>query len=28
VTEALRALAKVIDQSSERERPAEAAWHP
>jgi GTPase len=28
VTEALRALVKVIDQSSERERPAEPAWHP
>src|SRR5262252_468313 len=28
VTDALRALAKVIDQSSEHERPAEAAWHP
>ncbi len=28
VTEALRALAKVIDQSSEREGPTEAAWHP
>src|SRR5215471_13705381 len=28
VTEALCALAKVIDQSSEHERPAEAAWHP
>jgi GTP-binding protein len=28
VTDALRALVKVIDQSSEHERPAEAAWHP
>ncbi len=28
VTEALRALVKVMDQSSERERPAEPAWHP
>jgi GTP-binding protein len=28
VTGALRALAKVIDQSSERERPVAAAWHP
>jgi GTPase len=28
VTDALRALVKVIDQSSERERPAAAAWHP
>jgi GTP-binding protein len=28
VTEALRTLVKVIDQSSERERPTEAAWHP
>jgi GTPase len=28
VTDALRALAKVIDQSSEHERPTEAAWHP
>jgi GTP-binding protein len=28
VTEALRALVKVIDQSSEREQPAAAAWHP
>jgi len=28
VTEALRALAKVIDQSSEHERPPAAAWHP
>ena len=28
VTEALRALVKVIDRSSEHERPAEAAWHP
>jgi GTPase len=28
VTDALRALAKVIDQSSEHERPKEAAWHP
>src|SRR5215470_17693468 len=27
VTEALRALVKVIEQSSERERPAAAAWH-
>ena len=28
VTEALRALVKVIDQSSEHERPPAAAWHP
>jgi len=28
VTDALRALAKVIDQSSEREQPTAAAWHP
>jgi GTPase len=28
VTEALRTLRKVIDQSSEHEQPAEAAWHP
>jgi GTP-binding protein len=28
VTEALRALVKVIDQSSAHERPVEAAWHP
>jgi GTPase len=28
VTDALRALAKVIDQSNEHELPAEAAWHP
>jgi GTP-binding protein len=28
VTDALRALVKVIDRSSEHERPAEAAWHP
>ena len=28
VTDALRALVKVIDQASEQEQPAEAAWHP
>src|SRR5690348_14372273 len=28
VTDALRALVKVIEQSSEREQPAAAAWHP
>jgi GTP-binding protein len=28
VTDALRALVKVIDQSSEHERPPAAAWHP
>ena len=28
VTDALRALVKVIDQSGEREQPTEAAWHP
>jgi GTP-binding protein len=28
VTNALRALAKVIDQSSEPKEAAEAAWHP
>ena len=28
VTDALRALVKVIDQSSEHERPVAAAWHP
>jgi GTPase len=28
VTEALRALVKVIDASSEHERPAAAGWHP
>jgi GTP-binding protein len=28
VTEALRALAKVIDASSKHERPAAAGWHP
>ena len=28
VTDALRALVKVIDQSSVREQPAAAAWHP
>jgi GTP-binding protein len=28
VTDALRALVKVIDQSSEHERPPTAAWHP
>jgi GTP-binding protein len=28
VTDALRALVKVIDQSTEHEQPAEAAWHP
>jgi GTP-binding protein len=28
VTDALRALAKVIDQSSEPKQAAEAAWHP
>ena len=28
VTDALRALVKVIDQSSEREQPVAAAWHP
>src|SRR5438270_7670414 len=28
VKDALRALVKVIDQSSEREQPVAAAWHP
>ena len=28
VTEALRALAKVIDHNNEQDAPAEAAWHP